>query len=113
MSCPLYLVCSLPLILSLSAAKVFLREQFNDAAWRDRWTVPTKWKPESELGEWGWTIGKWHGGDETNKGIQTSQEARFYGIIAPLDEPLTQTGDMVIQFTVKHENRVRVSFACW
>ncbi|KAG5189815.1 Calreticulin family-domain-containing protein [Tribonema minus] len=87
----------------LSAAKVFFREHFNDEGWRERWTVPTKWKSESELGEWGWTVGKWHGGDESNKGIQTSQDSRFYGIIAPLDEPFTQDGDLVVQFSVKLE----------
>jgi calreticulin len=67
--------------------------------------VPSKWKSGDELGEWAWTAGSWHA-KETTKGIQTSQDSRFYGLIAPLSEPFTQEKDLVLQFTVKHENRL-------
>lgn len=55
------------------------------------------------MGEWKHTAGEWYA-DENDKGIQTSQDARFYGISAPLDKPFT-SGDnkLVIQYSVKHE----------
>lgn len=56
------------------------------------------------MGEWKHTAGEWYG-DENDKGIQTSQDARFYGISAPLEKTFTSGPgkDLVIQYTVKHE----------
>jgi len=40
-------------------------------------------------------------------GIQTSEDARFYGISAKFDKPFTNDGKtLVIQFTVKHEQEI-------
>jgi calreticulin len=90
-------------LLAASSAKIYFQEDFNDAKWSDRWTVPSDWKPKSELGEWKWTAGEWFA-DENDKGIKTSQDARFYGISAPLKETFTNKGkDLVIQMSVKHE----------
>jgi len=87
-----------------AAAEVYIKEQFNDDGWKDRWTVPSDWKPKSEMGEWKHTTGEWYG-DEADKGIQTSQDARFYGISAKLDKPFNSSDgkDLVIQYAVKHE----------
>jgi calreticulin len=55
------------------------------------------------MGTWKHTAGQWYS-DEADKGIQTSADARFYGISAPLDKTFT-SGDkpLVIQYSVKHE----------
>ena len=40
-------------------------------------------------------------------GIQTSEDARFYGISAKFDKPFTNEGKtLVIQFSVKHEQNI-------
>lgn len=45
-----------------------------------------------------------HFGDASDKGIQTGEDARFYGLSAKLDETFTNTDkEMVLQMTVKHE----------
>ncbi|GKY95442.1 hypothetical protein MPSEU_000505800 [Mayamaea pseudoterrestris] len=89
------------------AGKVYFKEQFNDEAWNKRWTIPSKWKPKAEMGKWEHTAGKWYG-DKDDKGIQTSEDARFYGISAPLDEVYTSDASkpLVIQYTVKHEQKL-------
>lgn len=88
---------------SVVSGKVYFQEDFNDAAWSDRWTVSTEWKSESELGAWKHTAGEWYG-DASDKGIQTSQDAKHYGISAKLSEAFTNEGkDLVLQFQVKHE----------
>jgi len=93
-------------LLAVSSGKIYFQEDFNDAGWKDRWTVPTEWKPKSELGEWQWTAGEWYG-DAADKGIKTSQDARFYGLSAPMKEAFTNTGkDLVVQFSVKHEQDI-------
>jgi calreticulin len=85
-------------------AEVYLKEQFNDEAWTSRWTESKDWKPESDMGTWKHTAGEWYS-DEADKGIQTSVDARFFGISAPLDKPYTSSKDkdLVIQYSVKHE----------
>jgi hypothetical protein len=30
----------------LASAKIYLKEDFNDASWKSRWVVPTGWKSE-------------------------------------------------------------------
>jgi calreticulin len=88
---------------STASAKVYFQEDFNSASWKSRWTVPTEWKPASELGEWSWTAGKWYA-DESDKGIQTSENSRFYGISAKLDEEFTNKDkELVVQFSVRNE----------
>ena len=51
------------------------------------------------MGKWKHTAGEWHG-DEADKGIQTSEDARFYGISAPLTKPFTSKKgkDLVMDF---------------
>ena len=46
-----------------------------------RWIIPSDWKPTSDMGKWDWTAGEWYG-DEEDKGIKTSQDAKFYGIFS-------------------------------
>lgn len=78
-------------------------ETFNDKDWKSRWVVPTQWKSKSDMGEWGWTAGEYFG-DASDKGIQTSEDARFYGLSAKLDESFTNKDKpLVLQYTVKHE----------
>lgn len=91
---------------SSAVGEVFLKEQFNDDAWTARWTESSKWKPKSEMGTWKHTAGEWYS-DADDKGIQTSQDARFYGLSAKLDKPFT-SGDkpLVIQYSVKHEQNL-------
>lgn len=58
------------------------------------------------MGTWKHTAGEWYA-DEADKGIQTSEDARFYGISAKLDKTFT-SGDkpLVIQYSVKHEQQL-------
>ena len=58
------------------------------------------------MGEWALTPGKWHS-DFSDLALQTTEDARFYGISAPLDSAFSNDGkDLVIQYTVKHEQKM-------
>eukprot|EP00581_Thalassiosira_minuscula_P014288 CAMPEP_0183728240 /NCGR_PEP_ID=MMETSP0737-20130205/27538_1 /TAXON_ID=385413 /ORGANISM="Thalassiosira miniscula, Strain CCMP1093" /LENGTH=401 /DNA_ID=CAMNT_0025960127 /DNA_START=76 /DNA_END=1281 /DNA_ORIENTATION=- len=89
-----------------ASAEVYFKEQFDDA-WKDRWTVASDWKSKSELGEWEHTAGEWHA-DADDKGIKTSQDARFYGLSAPMGKTFNSSDkkDLVIQYSVKHEQKI-------
>jgi calreticulin len=58
------------------------------------------------MGTWKHTAGEWYG-DAADKGIQTGEDARFYGLSAKLDKPFV-SGDkpLVIQYSVKHEQNL-------
>jgi len=89
-----------------AAAEIYMSEDFNDDNWTSRWTEPSSWKPKAEMGKWEHTAGQWYG-DADDKGIQTSEDARFYGLSAKLDKPFV-SGDkpLVLQYSVKHEQNL-------
>lgn len=90
-----------------ASAETYMKEQFNDEAWEDRWTVPTQWRKKSEMGGWVQTSGKYYA-DATDKGIQTGQDAKFYGMSAKLDKPYNSSDgkNLIIQYSVKHEQTI-------
>jgi len=58
------------------------------------------------MGKWAHTTGKWFG-DSQDKAIQTSIDAKHYGLSSLMTEPFTNEGtDLVIQYTVKHEQKI-------
>lgn len=90
----------------LASAKVHFKEEFT-AGWQDRW-VQSSWKEsEGTRGEFGWTAGKYYNDEEADKGLQTSQDARFYATSAKIAEPFSNEGkDLVLQYQVKHEQNI-------
>ncbi|XP_047444883.1 calreticulin 3b [Mugil cephalus] len=85
-------------------ANIHFREEFLDGdAWRSRWVNS---KHKSDYGEWKLTAGDFYGDAEKDKGLQTSQDARFYAVSSRF-EPFSNEGKpLVIQFTVKHEQKI-------
>eukprot|EP00803_Ostreobium_quekettii_P009806 evm.model.scf_52.22 EVM.evm.TU.scf_52.22 scf_52:174511-178463(+) len=76
-------------------------------SWTDRWTK-SKWKEgEESEGDWRHTAGKWYGDAEIDNGIQTTPDARFYGIWAEMAEAFdNKDTDLVLQFSAKHEQEI-------
>ncbi|XP_061097952.1 calreticulin-like [Conger conger] len=85
-------------------ATVYFKEQFLDGdAWSSRWLES---QHKSDYGKWKLTAGNFYGDAEKDKGLQTSQDARFYALSARF-EPFSNAGKpLVIQFTVKHEQKI-------
>jgi len=86
-------------------AKVYFKETFEDGdAYLKRW-VGSTFKGD-EQGKFALTAGKVYGDAEKDKGVQTSQDARFYGLSAKFDKFSNEGKPLVIQFTVKHEQNI-------
>ncbi|XP_015212215.1 calreticulin [Lepisosteus oculatus] len=83
---------------------VYFREQFEDGdAWKSRWVES---KHKSDYGKFVLTAGKFYGDAEKDKGLQTSQDARFYSLSSRF-EPFSNEGQtLVVQFSVKHEQNI-------
>ncbi|CAN6469116.1 unnamed protein product [Victoria cruziana] len=90
--------------LSIVSAEVFFEERFDDG-WEKRW-VKSDWKKDENMaGEWNYTSGKWNG-DSNDKGIQTSEDYRFFAISAAIPEFSNKDKTLVFQFSVKHEQKL-------
>merc|ERR550519_1234161 len=89
---------------ALVEAKVFFQEEFSSPDWDKNW-VQSEHKGK-EFGPFKLTAGKFYGDAEKDKGIQTSQDARFYGLSASFDKFSNGDKPLVVQFTVKHEQNI-------
>ncbi|XP_062815227.1 calreticulin-3 isoform X2 [Anolis carolinensis] len=85
-------------------AAVFFREQFLDGAkWQERW-VPSQ--NRDNYGKFRLTAGAFYGDRELDKGLQTSENLKFYAISARF-QPFSNAGrPLVLQYTVKHEQKM-------
>jgi len=84
------------------AAEVYFEESF-DGDWQSRWTMG---KPDGkETGKWDVSAGKWFVDEAVNKGLQATEDMRFYSVSAKLSKPSTSKGKtLVLQFSAKVEN---------
>ncbi|MBN3317112.1 CALR protein, partial [Atractosteus spatula] len=72
-------------------------------AWKTHWVES---KHKSDYGEWKLTAGKFYGDAEKDKGLQTSQDARFYALSSQFKAFSNEGKTLVVQFTVKHEQKI-------
>lgn len=88
-----------------ATATTHFKETF-DSSWPDRWVYSDWKKSAGQAGDFKYTAGDWYGDAEADKGIQTSQDARFYDISAKFPEFSNKGKDLVIQFSVKHTQKL-------
>jgi calreticulin len=94
---------ALTLLAALCSAKVFFAETF-DSTWEQRWTYSSV--KGAEAGKFKWSAGKYFGNEEEAKGLQTSEDARFYIASAQFDEFTNRDSMLIFQFEVKHEQNI-------
>merc|ERR1711912_70853 len=90
------------------SAKTYFKEEFG-AGWEDRWVVSDWKKSEGQAGTWDVTAGDWYGDAEADKGLHTSEDARFYAISAKHEDFSNKDKPLVIQFSVKHAQKIDCS----
>eukprot|EP00463_Aulacantha_scolymantha_P003431 TRINITY_DN42_c0_g1_i1.p1 TRINITY_DN42_c0_g1~~TRINITY_DN42_c0_g1_i1.p1 ORF type:complete len:420 (-),score=148.72 TRINITY_DN42_c0_g1_i1:174-1433(-) len=97
----------LGLLLIGVSAEIFFKETFDDESYADRWVVSDWKKGSGEAGTFDLSAGDWYGDKEADKGLHTTQDARFYSISRKIDKPFSNKGkDLVIQFSVKHQQKI-------
>lgn len=94
----------LALLCGCAVAEVFFEERFADDSWETRWISSTH--KGSDAGKFVLTAGKFYGDAKENKGIQTSQDAKFYASSAEFKPFSNKDKPLVLQFTVKHEQNI-------
>jgi len=93
------------LVCGSALAEVFFEERFQDGdAWEKRWVSSTH--KGNDAGKFVLTAGKFYGDAEKSKGIQTSQDAKFYAASTEFKPFSNKDKPLVLQFTVKHEQNI-------
>jgi len=92
------------LLLTLTNAYLF-EDNFDTDPFENGW-VQSGWKKDSgEAGEFGWSAGTWFA-DEDNKGLRTTQDAKFYAISKEIPTFNNEGKSLVFQLTVKNEQKI-------
>jgi len=85
-----------------AASAAALNEQF-EGDWESRWTTSTG---KEGLGEFKASAGKFYNDEAADTGIQTSEDAKFYGALTGFDSFSTEGKTLFVQFRVKHEQDI-------
>ncbi|XP_044753772.1 calreticulin [Coccinella septempunctata] len=85
-------------------SEVYFEEKFDDDTWEKNWIYSKH--PGKEFGKFVRTAGKFYNDEDADKGIQTSQDARFYALSRKFTPFSTEGKNLVIQFSVKHEQKI-------
>jgi len=104
MKCSLLLAVLLGLY-AFASAKVFFSETF-DKDWENRWVKSTFKESEGTQGKWEVSAGKFYGDEKEDKGLRTTEDARFYQISAAFDDFSNKEKDLILQYSVKHEQNI-------
>jgi len=96
------IIFSVLLLAAVASATTHFKETFGDD-WESRW-VTSNWK--SDLGKWKHTAGPFFGDEQEDKGIQTSQDARFYAISSKFPKFSNEGKDLVVQFQVRFPQKI-------
>ncbi|XP_065371032.1 calreticulin [Calliphora vicina] len=98
------LVFTLFSIFNYCYSSVYLEERFVDDTWKDNWIYSKH--PGKEFGQFVLSSGSFYNDAEADKGIQTSQDARFYAASRKFPPFSNENKPLVIQFSVKHEQNI-------
>jgi len=97
------LVSTLPLLAGVALADTYFKDDFSDGdAWESRWVQS---KHKDDYGAFDLHAGKIVA-DADNKGLRTSQDAKFYARSAKFDKFSNAGKDIAIQFSVKHDQKI-------
>ncbi|KAF4522130.1 hypothetical protein B566_EDAN012592 [Ephemera danica] len=92
------------LAITVINATVFLEEKFLDDSWEKNWVYSKH--PGKEFGKFVLSAGKFFNDPENDKGIQTSEDARFYALSNKFKPFSNKDKPLVVQFSVKHEQNI-------
>lgn len=96
-------LASLALLTGVALSEVYFSDKFDDGdAWKSRWVQS---KHKDDYGAFELSAGNIFA-DEDNKGLRTSQDAKFYAMSAKFDGFSNAGKDLVVQFSVKHDQKI-------
>jgi len=93
-----------------SLAAVWFDEDFSKDGWEQRWVVSNWKKADGTAGTWDLDAGTYATDRVAERGLHTSQDARFYSISSKLPKAFSNKDKtLVVQFSVKHQQSTAVA----
>jgi calreticulin len=87
-------------------ATVYFSEDFS-GDWESRWVVSKNKQSDGTAGKFEVATGKYFGDAEEDKGLRTTQDARFYSISAKFPKDFSNKDKkLVVQYRVKHDQNI-------
>ncbi|XP_025421754.1 calreticulin-like [Sipha flava] len=99
--CALFCLSAATLVVN---AEIYYEENFDDDSWENEWTYSEH--AGIEFGKFVRSSGAFYNDFEVDKGIQTTQDARFYALSRKFTPFSNEGKNLVIQYTVKHEQHI-------
>jgi len=92
-------------LVAVASAKIYFEEHFEDGeGWNQRWVSSKSKEAEGSQGVWDLSAGKY---GDSEKGLHTTTDARFYQLTAAIPHEFSNRGkDLVLQYSVKHEQHI-------
>jgi len=92
---------------AVALATVWLDDDFTDDAWQQRWVVSNWKKSDGTAGTWDLDAGTYATDRVAERGLHTTQDARFYAIGSKIPKPFgNKDKTLVVQFSVKHQQSI-------
>lgn len=92
-------------MMACASAEVYFKETF-DKNWENRWVKSNAKASEGTAGTYELSHGKFYRDAEEDLGLKTAQDARFYQISASYPEFSNKGKDLIIQYSIKHEQKI-------
>ncbi|XP_012922692.1 calreticulin-like [Heterocephalus glaber] len=88
--------------------QIYLHEEFEDGVysldgWKKRWVQS---KHQADYGKFQLSAGRFYGHIEKDKGLQTTEDAKFYALSTRFEPFSNENETLVVQFSVKHEQGI-------
>merc|ERR1711977_616919 len=84
---------------------IYFSETFDDD-WESRWVKSTWKESEGGQGKWALATGKWFKDEKEDRGLQTTEDSKFYGISAAFDSFSNDGKELIVQYQAKYEKDV-------
>jgi len=93
------------LAIQITFATVYFSEDFN-GDWESRWVISRNKQAEGHAGKFDLSAGKYYSDAEEDKGLHTTQDAKFYSISAKIKDFSNKDKPLVLQYRIKHEQNI-------
>jgi len=89
-----------------AVATTWLDDDLTKDGWEKRWTVSNWKKADGTAGTWDLGAGTHHSDKVGERGLHTTQDARFYAISTKFPKVSNKDKRLVLQFSVKHQQNL-------
>jgi len=90
-----------------SLASIWFDDDFSKDGWEQRWVVSSWKKADGTAGTWDLDAGTYATDRVAERGLHTTQDARFYSISSKLPKAFSNKDKtLVVQFSVKHQQNI-------